>query len=638
MAQKTLFDDTLSTDTGGLGIASTTEGPLAQSFNSGTTPVLLSDLKLVLDDANPSDGGTITVELFSDSGGSGPASLLTTLGTIADSSLSTSAATYDLSLSNFVTLAANTTYWIELTGSNGSGAVWEAALGATGTDVSGQEAYHRGALNSSFDFLMNLSGSAQETVFDDTGSTATGGLLIGSDGPLAQSFNTGSSPVSLTDLKLELSDATPGDGGSIHIELFQNGASGPTGTPVTLGSIADSSLTTTFGTYDVSISGAPTLTANTTYWIELTTTNGSGANWWASTTPTGTGTGSQQAYDRGAENSSFNFLMAASGSFCFAAGMRILTARGEVPVEDLRPGDLAVALRANRLAPIRWIGHRHVDLPSHPNPENINPVRIRAHAFGPGQPHTDLVLSPNHSLYIDGALIAVRYLLNGATIVQEAWDSVDYYHVELDTHDILLAHGLPAESYLDVGNRTAFENGGGPLMLHPEFAETIWAEKACAPFLDKDEPLARLRQTLLTRAESLGHIRTTDAALCVLASGQTIHPVALPRALRFDLPHGAQAIRLVSRSARPSQLQAEPADGRSLGVGIASIALDGVPVPLDHARLTEGWHAPEPGLRWTTGDATLQTDGARTLTLCLHAGMTYWAEPEPANLPQLKTA
>jgi hypothetical protein len=47
----------------------------------------------------------------------------------------------------------------------------------------------------------------------------------------------------------------------------------------------------------------------------------------------------------------------------------------------------------------------------------------------------------------------VRYLCNGATIRQESVAVVEYYHVELDAHDIMLAEGLPAESYLDTGNR-----------------------------------------------------------------------------------------------------------------------------------------------------------------------------------------
>ena len=53
--------------------------------------------------------------------------------------------------------------------------------------------------------------------------------------------------------------------------------------------------------------------------------------------------------------------------------------------------------------------------------------------------------------------------MNGSTIRREkGWSSVDYYHVELNEHAILLAEGLPAESYLDTGNRGFFANPGNP--------------------------------------------------------------------------------------------------------------------------------------------------------------------------------
>src|ERR1019366_10641252 len=61
-----------------------------------------------------------------------------------------------------------------------------------------------------------------------------------------------------------------------------------------------------------------------------------------------------------------------------------------------------------------------------------------------------------------GVLIPIRYLVNGRSIAQEARDEVTYWHVELARHDILLAEGLPAESYLDTGNRDAFADNAAP--------------------------------------------------------------------------------------------------------------------------------------------------------------------------------
>ena len=161
--------------------------------------------------------------------------------------------------------------------------------------------------------------------------------------------------------------------------------------------------------------------------------------------------------------------LSTTGVTCCRAGTLIRTDRGEVPVEALRVGDRVVSAFGGT-ATVTWLGHRRVDCQRHPKPHDVWPVRVAAGAFGANQPRRDLWLSPDHSVFIDGVLIPIRYLVNGATIVREPTDAVTYWHVELPQHDILLAEGLPCESYLDTGNRGAFENGAGPTMLHPDFA------------------------------------------------------------------------------------------------------------------------------------------------------------------------
>jgi hypothetical protein len=147
----------------------------------------------------------------------------------------------------------------------------------------------------------------------------------------------------------------------------------------------------------------------------------------------------------------FNFTVP-----CFATGTRLLTAAGEVAVEHLSVGDLVPTRLRGRLVPIRWIGRRAVDCRHHPRPSEVWPVRVRAQAFGPGQPVRDLLLSPDHAVQVDGVLIPIRYLVNGTTVRPQATYRIEYWHVELAEHDVLLAEGLPAESYLDTGNRGAF--------------------------------------------------------------------------------------------------------------------------------------------------------------------------------------
>jgi hypothetical protein len=140
---------------------------------------------------------------------------------------------------------------------------------------------------------------------------------------------------------------------------------------------------------------------------------------------------------------------------CFAGGTRIMTRQGEVPVENLREDDCVVTA-TGAFRPIRWIGHRRIDCRRHPRPREVRPVRIAAGAFASGAPHRPLHLSPDHAVWCGGALIPIRYLVNGTTIAEADADEVTYWHVELDTHAVLLADCAAAESYLDTGNRTAF--------------------------------------------------------------------------------------------------------------------------------------------------------------------------------------
>lgn len=184
---------------------------------------------------------------------------------------------------------------------------------------------------------------------------------------------------------------------------------------------------------------------------------------------------------------------------CYAAGTRILTDRGEVPVESLRAGDMLVTLGlgGSWLRPVRWVGHRRVDTRRHARPGAVNPVRLRAGALGAGVPYRDLLVSPDHALYLDGVLVPASALVNGETIRQEApaGGRITYFHIELDCHDVILADGAPAESWLDCGNRTQFDNAGVVVTLRPDFAATPAAEP-CAPILSEGPRLDVIRWNL----------------------------------------------------------------------------------------------------------------------------------------------
>lgn len=133
---------------------------------------------------------------------------------------------------------------------------------------------------------------------------------------------------------------------------------------------------------------------------------------------------------------------------CFVAGTRILTPSGEVPVERLEIGDLVTCHDGNA-KPVRWIGRRRFTGAGGTWPQAFVPVRVRRGALGPGCPHRDLLLSPGHMIYIDDVLVAVEHLVDGRSIVVETpgcGATVEYFHIELDGHDLLVSEGAPTGS------------------------------------------------------------------------------------------------------------------------------------------------------------------------------------------------
>lgn len=183
---------------------------------------------------------------------------------------------------------------------------------------------------------------------------------------------------------------------------------------------------------------------------------------------------------------------------CFAEGTHLATPAGPVAVENLIPGMTVMTLRGTA-RPIRWVGHRTVECARHAEPSRVHPVRISAHAFGPGLPARALFLSPDHAVFGEGVLVPVKQLINGDSIRQVAVDAVRYFHIELESHDVVLAEGLPVETYLDTGDRGAFSNGAGALALHPAWGSAardvtlIMDALGAAPFKVAGVEVERLR-------------------------------------------------------------------------------------------------------------------------------------------------
>ncbi len=303
---------------------------------------------------------------------------------------------------------------------------------------------------------------------------------------------------------------------------------------------------------------------------------------------------------------------------CYVTGTLIRTARGDVPVENLRVGDLAVTTSGTH-RPIRWIGSRLTHCRRHPRPHEAMPVRVAAHAFAPDRPGRDLLVSPGHSLCVDvvgEVLIPAVALVNGTTLTQEDVDSVTYWHVELDSHDILLAENMPAESYLEMGNRNYFtESAMVALDALPDSLIVTHAD-FCRPFHSEGALVEVVRTQLAARAEKLGwRLEEQELGdLHLLVDGVRVEPRLRELSARFTVPAGADVVWFVFNTTVPAEITVGSPDRRALGLSVAALTIDdsfGVPraIAVDDRRLCVGFHEVErdgdTAWRWTAGRARL---------------------------------
>jgi len=158
---------------------------------------------------------------------------------------------------------------------------------------------------------------------------------------------------------------------------------------------------------------------------------------------------------------------AGAEAVCFMAGTMVRTPGGEAAVEHLRIGDL-VRSHDGRAVPVRWIGRQTV-APIFAD-ELLLPVRIKAGALAENVPCRDLLLSPDHAVFVGGALLQAGALVNGTSIVRERNVPVIfvYYHVEVDGHALIMAENTPAETFIDNVERSRFDNFAEYQSLYPE--------------------------------------------------------------------------------------------------------------------------------------------------------------------------
>jgi len=186
------------------------------------------------------------------------------------------------------------------------------------------------------------------------------------------------------------------------------------------------------------------------------------------------------------------------GAKCLLRGTLIATPSGEVAIEDLRLGDLVETI-SGEAKPIRWIGRqtfRKSVASWHPT---VMPVRISKGALDDGMPSQDLYISAGHALYVDGALVRVKDLINGSSIVlalPDGRETVEYYNVLLDSHDVVIADGTPVETFqLRGSDYESFDNFVELEKLYP--AERRPSMAPYAPVVGEESGRQHLKALLL---------------------------------------------------------------------------------------------------------------------------------------------
>ena len=256
----------------------------------------------------------------------------------------------------------------------------------------------------------------------------------------------------------------------------------------------------------------------------------------------------------------------------FMAGTRVRTASGESLVEALRIGD-TVLTRSGLRRQVKWIGRRAYAADTVTGNPNLRPVLLLAGALGHGIPNAPLRLAPMHRLLIDDAvagsvLVAAAALVNGLSILRDpVGDPVAYFHIELNSHDVLLAEGAAVETFADAGNRAIFANSAEFAALYPRQAGGL--ARPCMKLLDQGPELWNIRRRLAghaaagTAAPIFSHLRFEIERHRGILEGWALDDAAPDTPVELDvLLDGQHHTRLIANKYRPDLDRAGFAGGR----------------------------------------------------------------------------
>lgn len=194
---------------------------------------------------------------------------------------------------------------------------------------------------------------------------------------------------------------------------------------------------------------------------------------------------------------------------CFLTGTLLQTSKGERPVESLNIGDL-IKTADGTLVPIKWIGIQTFSTQD-AHPFRAFPVQIKAGALGNGLPVRDLFVTPDHALLVDGILANAGALTNNLSIVQMKPEvtTFTYYHIELEHHALLLAEGVPAESFIPqaLEGRDKFDNVDEFSELHPEGGALVHMPMSYPRVNSKRQLPQSVAKRLLQVAQTLPNVQ-----------------------------------------------------------------------------------------------------------------------------------
>jgi hypothetical protein len=190
-----------------------------------------------------------------------------------------------------------------------------------------------------------------------------------------------------------------------------------------------------------------------------------------------------------------------SGGSCFARGTLIRTRDGYRPIETLAAGD-EVAVRFRGFAPIKaMVNHTLNSVAGKWVGDSNLPVLIRRGALDENAPAADLCLTALHAVYVEGYLMNVGDLVNGTSIIFEAaagHDTLDFFNIELDRHDILDVQGTFCESLYRAGTERCaplvlgFDGRRSRLQSHMRSVASL--------VIDRRQPIDIIRDKLEERA------------------------------------------------------------------------------------------------------------------------------------------